>query len=135
MNSTFFVNESNGKSILGHMVQTNQLNDRKICMNCIIQNNTLVITRVTSVFSHTFEKGIPGLTHKWCVLQGLSYDTLNDVTVVLEMSQSIDIMLLQQLPILILTNCALKWKVHWRRRCHIKITLLYIHPTQLYICK
>ena len=37
MNSTFFVNEWNGKSILGHMVQTNQLNDRKICMNCIIQ--------------------------------------------------------------------------------------------------
>ena len=36
MNSTFFVNEWNGKSILGHMVQTNQLNDRKICMNCII---------------------------------------------------------------------------------------------------
>ena len=37
MNSTFFVNESNGKSILGHVVQTNQLNDQKICMNCIIQ--------------------------------------------------------------------------------------------------
>ena len=27
MNSTFFVNEWNGKSILGHMLQTNQLND------------------------------------------------------------------------------------------------------------
>ena len=39
MNSTFFVNEWNGKSILGHVVQTNQLNDRKICMNCIIINS------------------------------------------------------------------------------------------------
>ena len=38
MNSTFFVNEWNGKSILGHMLQTNQLNDQKIRMNDIIQN-------------------------------------------------------------------------------------------------
>ena len=36
MNSKFLANEWNGKSILGHVVQTNQLNDRKICMNCII---------------------------------------------------------------------------------------------------
>ena len=38
MDSTFCVNEWNGKSILGHVAQTNQLNDRKICMNCIIPN-------------------------------------------------------------------------------------------------
>ena len=42
MNSTFFVNEWNDKSILGHMVQTNQLNDRKICMNCIIYTNACI---------------------------------------------------------------------------------------------
>ena len=40
MNSNFFANEWNGKSILGHMVQTNQLNDCKICMNCITLNKT-----------------------------------------------------------------------------------------------
>ena len=36
------------------------------------------------------QKGLPGLTHKWCVLQRLSYDALSDVTVILEMRQSIE---------------------------------------------
>ena len=40
------------------------------------------------VFSHV-QKGTPGLTHKLCVLQRLSFSALSDVTVVLEMRQSI----------------------------------------------
>ena len=35
------------------------------------------------------QKWIPGLRHKGCVLQRLSFDALGDVTVVLEMTQSI----------------------------------------------
>ena len=40
------------------------------------------------VFSRV-QKGTPGLTHKGCVLQRVSFGALSDVTVVLGMRQSI----------------------------------------------
>ena len=50
MNSTFFVNEWNGKSILGHMLQTNQLNDQKIRMNDIIANTNSELQAYSVVY-------------------------------------------------------------------------------------
>ena len=44
--------------------------------------------RYLCVFSRV-QKGTPGLTHKGCVLQRVFLDTLNDITVVLGMRQSI----------------------------------------------
>ena len=53
----------------------------RITCNCYRASNFCV-------FSHV-QKGILGLMHKWCVLQRLSFDAMSEVTVVLEMRQSI----------------------------------------------
>ena len=44
---------------------------------CYLASNLCVFSRV--------QKGTPGLTHKWCVLQRVSLDALSHVTVVLGM--------------------------------------------------
>ena len=63
----------------------------RLWRHCMEQNKTLVIiTHVYNfcVFSHA-QKGILGLTHKGCIFYCLSFDKLSDITVVLEMRQSI----------------------------------------------
>ena len=40
--------------------------------------------------SHVLKSRVPGLTHKGCVLQRISFGVLSDVTVVLGMRQSIE---------------------------------------------
>ena len=43
-------------------------------------------------FFSRIQKGTPGLTHKDCVLQRVSLGALSDITVVLGMRQSIDVL-------------------------------------------
>ena len=80
----------------------------------ILEEDTCHRARNLCIFSRV-QKGIPGLTHKWCVLQRVSLGALRDVTVVLGMRQSIDKTLLYLLCVQAAFYFPPWWKLHFPR--------------------